>query len=155
MSDGRDEGAVPGLAALREVTPPPSLVPAVMRRIGEPAPPSLWSWLRRRRRIELRLSPLGLGAAALGMVAVLHVSAERVAPERTHGASAAHEVAAGVAATVARPPAAESVAVRFVLAKPGARKVAVAGDFNGWNPAHTPLDRQDAAGTFAATVARV
>ncbi len=33
-----------------------------------------------------------------------------------------------------------NVFVRLVLVQPGARSVQVAGDFNGWNPARTPLE---------------
>src|SRR5205814_1927966 len=59
---GGDEGRIPGLSALRDITPPPSLVPAVMRRIAEPAAvggwPALWGWLRRSSKLERPLSPL-------------------------------------------------------------------------------------------------
>ena len=53
------------LATLREVTPPPSLVPRVMQRIAVPARDTLWTWLRRPRRFELRMSPLALGGLAV------------------------------------------------------------------------------------------
>jgi hypothetical protein len=69
------EAPIPGLSSLRETTPPPSLVPAVMRRIAEPAPPSLWSWLRRPRRLELRVSLLGLaGMVTAGGLALVLVA---------------------------------------------------------------------------------
>jgi Glycogen recognition site of AMP-activated protein kinase len=45
----RPDEPIPGLASLREVTPPPSLEQAVMRRIAEPAPETMWSWLRKPR----------------------------------------------------------------------------------------------------------
>jgi anti-sigma factor RsiW len=37
-------------------------------------------------------------------------------------------------------PAASPVLVRLVMLQPGARSVQAAGDFNGWNPASTPLE---------------
>jgi hypothetical protein len=57
--DNAAERPFPGLSALKQITPPPSLVPAVMQRIAEPRPVSLWGWLMRPRRLELRVSPLG------------------------------------------------------------------------------------------------
>jgi hypothetical protein len=46
---------------------------------------------------------------------------------------------------------ASAVLVRLVLVHPGAMTVEVAGDFNGWNPARTPLEPL-AGGAWAATV---
>ena len=40
----------------------------------------------------------------------------------------------------------------FALARPAARRVAVIGAFNGWNPAATPMAR-DSRGVWTATVA--
>jgi 1,4-alpha-glucan branching enzyme len=50
-----------------------------------------------------------------------------------------------------REQAAPQVFVRLVLLQPGARSVSVAGDFNGWNPANTPLERSD-GGMWTATI---
>lgn len=44
-----------------------------------------------------------------------------------------------------------TVFVRLVLLQPGARSVSVAGDFNGWNPAQTPLERSG-DGMWTATI---
>jgi hypothetical protein len=44
-----------------------------------------------------------------------------------------------------------SVLVRLVVLQPGARTVQVAGDFNGWNPASTPLEQID-AGAWTVTL---
>ncbi|MEQ1679156.1 MAG: isoamylase early set domain-containing protein [Nitrospira sp.] len=41
--------------------------------------------------------------------------------------------------------------VRLVLLQPGARSVSVAGDFNGWDPAQTKLERSD-GGVWTATI---
>jgi Glycogen recognition site of AMP-activated protein kinase len=146
VKDIDDDRPFPGLAALKDVTPPPSLVPAVMRRIAEPAPVTFWSWLRRPRRLELRLSPLGglfaLGATALAVFAVALGASTRAPvaslPPPTGGAVAEAEP--------------EVVLVRFVIAAKGAKKVAVAGDFNAWNAGETVLVDADGQGTFVATV---
>lgn len=41
--------------------------------------------------------------------------------------------------------------VRLVLLQPGARSVSVAGDFNGWDPAQTKLERSD-GGVWTTTI---
>jgi hypothetical protein len=140
MSHRHDHGPVSGLSALRDVRPPPSLVPAVMRRIAEPPPPSLWGWLFRPRRLELRLSPIGAVAGAAALAAVLVAGSWSVRPGRQ-------------SLTVAVPsesPAA--VVVRFTLVAAGAQKVAVAGDFNGWDPQNSPLVDSDGRGSFVGSV---
>jgi Glycogen recognition site of AMP-activated protein kinase len=43
------------------------------------------------------------------------------------------------------------VFVRLVLLQPGARSVSVAGDFNGWDPAQTKLERSE-GGVWTATI---
>ena len=131
----------PGLSALREVTPPAALVPAVMRTISEPVVVSFWDWLRRPLRLELRLSPMG-AAACLGLtvagawLAVLKPPAEQAA----------------MPTAVLTEAAEEAVLVRFVLVANGAKKVAVVGDFNGWDPQHSLLEDADGKGTFAVTL---
>jgi 1,4-alpha-glucan branching enzyme len=42
--------------------------------------------------------------------------------------------------------------VRFVFAEAAAQQVFLAGDFNGWSPTATPLERADAAGHFSVAV---
>jgi hypothetical protein len=141
-----DDAPFPGLSRLRETTPPPSLVPAVMRRIAEPAPLTFWGWLRKPRRLELRVSPLAAAGLALTGVAAVFLIA---------GSWAARPGRRAIALEV---PAAEphqqapAVVVQFRLTAAGAHKVAVAGDFNGWDPDSTPLDDRDGAGTFAGTL---
>ena len=143
----QDDELTARLAGVREVTPPPSLVPAVMQRIAEPAPISLWAWLRRPRRFEFRMSPLALGGLAMaGLLLVALLARDRrpgpVVSGRPNAAlpvkPAEHE--------------AEVVLVRFVLVTSGAQRVALAGDFNGWDPVHTLLENADGRGTFAANL---
>jgi hypothetical protein len=146
-------GPIPGLAELKQVTPPPSLVPAVMSRIAEPRPQTFWSWLLRPRRIELRLSPVGILAMVSGAAMLALAMSWRPAPVPVASVDHAPAGAETVRAVAAAPaPASDVVLVRFVLVAKGARKVAVAGDFNGWNAAETTLENSDGRGTFVATV---
>lgn len=137
------------LRGLSDVVPPPSIVPAVMRKVSEPAPVGLWSWLLRRRRIELRVSPVGvlagLGAVAVALLALDLGAArrERIAARAVGGTGTPQEAA---------PANAEVVVVRFVLAAKGAKHVAVAGDFNGWDAEATVLEPVDTNGTFVAAI---
>jgi hypothetical protein len=146
LGKSRSEAPIPGMSALRETTPPPSLVPAVMQRIAEPVPVSFWSWLRKSRRFELRLSPIGalsMAAASIAIVSVMVVgSAGRHRPAMVVEVPAA---AANIAGTV-------EVTVRFTLMAQGARKVAVAGDFNNWDPESAQLVNQDGKGNFVGTM---
>jgi hypothetical protein len=149
VDDGPESQPLRGMARLRDVEPPPSLVAGVMRRIGEPRPFSLWRWLR-RPVIQVRLSPLSAGAGALGL-AVVAVLALRSAPAR-RAAPAPAEVATAPASA----PAAVPVRVRFRLQAKGARRVALAGSFNQWSPDRIvlePVSPGDGdAGIFAGTV---
>jgi hypothetical protein len=150
-NDNHDDKAasqpVSGLAQLREVDPPPSLVAGVMRRIAEPRPPSLWRWLRRPWVIELRLSPLSATGLALG-VALLAVVALRL-PRAPQGPNAA----APASASVSPPPrAATPVRVRFHLQARGARRVALVGSFNQWSTDGIVLEPVSDGATFAGTI---
>jgi hypothetical protein len=157
---GKPDGQEPqppviGLSQLRELEPPPSLVPSVMRAVAEPPSPTFWRWLRRPFRIEIRLSPLGAAAFGLGLTLALAVfvaprtrptavstlEVKEVSPRGTSGsghASGAHAPA--------------PVLVRFVLEARGARRVAVAGSFNDWNTNRVILENVNDAGLFVATV---
>jgi len=144
------------LSELREVVPPASLVAAVMRRIAEPpSPPSLWQWLRRRHRIELRLSPLGAmaGLLALGTAAFLVVGPAFTRPPATDRQTIVVSPLPAAPAAVGTEGAPATTVVRFVLSARGARQVALAGNFNDWSPERTPLADSDGSGNFVATVA--
>ena len=58
------------LSSLRDVEPPPALVARVMTQLGDPRTPSMWQWLRRPFRIELKLSPLVIIVLTLGLAAL-------------------------------------------------------------------------------------
>jgi hypothetical protein len=58
------------LSELRDVQPPAALVARVMTQLGDPRTPSMWQWLRRPFRIELKLSPLLIIVLTLGLGAL-------------------------------------------------------------------------------------
>lgn len=60
------EDTIDGLKTLKDVAPSPALVARVMTRVAEPTTPTLWQWLSRPVKIELRISPLGV--LCLGML---------------------------------------------------------------------------------------
>ncbi len=124
---------------LPRLAPSSRFITQVRGRLREPNA-TRWSrvvdWLRTPH--TLRWSPAGaLAVAGIVLAAVIGVS--RVAIDRS------------------TPPPVPSVAteptvlVRLVLLEPQARSVAVAGDFNGWNPERTPLSRVD-GGVWTATI---
>lgn len=90
------------------------------------------------------------GALATACVALVAVWAlVQVRPERIVEVP----VAATPAQTVSLSSGQETkVYVRLVLLQPEARSVSVAGDFNGWNPAQTKLERSE-GGMWTATIA--
>ncbi len=138
------EGLIHELRQLSRVTPPAALVAKVMLEVERPAPFRLWNWLCRPRALELRLSPLAsLVALALLGVGVWAVRDKGAAPTVTSAQSPT---------PAAAPSDAEVVLVRFVLATQGAKTVAVAGDFNGWDPQATPLQMQPQNDVFAVTL---
>lgn len=135
------------LRGLSDVQPPPSLVPAVMKRVSEPAPLGWWGWLWTRRKLELRVSPLG-ALAVFGTAAVALIMVAR--PPGTPHRSPVATVVAPSGGSEQAP--SEVVLVRFVLNAKGARRVAVAGDFNGWDAQATVLEPVDTNGTFVASL---
>ena len=109
-------------------------VMAAVRRAG-PAPGArAWAWLREPR--TLALSPLGglaMVAALAGLVIVgtWGVVGGRGGAAVVRGAPSSAAVGGGGAAVVT-----------FILVAPQARTVALAGDFDGWDPARMPLRRE-------------
>jgi hypothetical protein len=135
-----------------EARRPVAMDPAARRRLlealrAEPAPtrqPRILAFLLKRR---VALAPLAAAALAAGLVAIGFL-----AGYRTHRdgrlAIGQHAVVAG------HPQLPDSLtprAVKFVLIAPQAQRVAVAGDFNGWDPTATPTTR-DAQGRWSVFV---
>ncbi len=137
-----------GVATMPVTTPSAASAPAQPARgagAGRRRVAALWSWLREPR--TLQLSPLGglLGLGGLATAALVAVVAVR---DGGNGplANAPATVATGVPASVAPPAAPTTPAalpdvqvVQFVLVAPGARSVALVGDFNDWDSGATPL----------------
>lgn len=110
----------------------------VMAEIAKVAAEPQRSWWRRR---SITLSPLGGLALAAGFGALM-VLAGIGAGRRL--ASPASVVAAATTDTVH--------VVRFVFTAPGARTVALAGDFNGWSREATLLEDVDGSGQWSVTL---
>jgi 1,4-alpha-glucan branching enzyme len=68
------------------------------------------------------------------------------------GAPAPTTKGAAAPITTMGPSGEQVVLVRFVLVAKGAKRVAVAGNFNGWSPEETVLQKADGSGLFVATV---
>lgn len=123
----------------------PKIAPSArfLSRLKEKAAPKpslwarLWSAVTASRTLEWNFA----GAMAAACVAVAAVvGLIRMAPERIMEVP----VAAGPVRTASFDSAAETtVFVRLVFVQPDARSVSVAGDFNGWNPTRTKLERAD------------
>jgi len=171
------------LRALRDVAPPASLVARVMTRVAAPQPFSLWRWLRRPVRFEVRLSALTV--LAMGLVLTVSATAlirgvrsssqAQLASEGDARAPVAARNGTGTRTSKARVLVAddarggpdegaqggsddsEPVLVRFVFEARGARRVAVAGSFNAWK--EEILTMEDAGsdgpsvGVFVTTLA--
>ena len=115
-------------------------------------PPSLWDRLRAMvtapRTLEWNFAG-AMAAASVALVAV--VGLLQFAPERI--VEVPIPASGNQAQTASFAPGQESkVYVRLVLLQPDARSVSVAGDFNGWNPGQTKLERSE-GGMWTATIA--
>ena len=128
--------ALPGLDASLDAR----VMGAVRARAARPARPAArraaWRWL-----VEARIRPVWVPLAAAAAALVVWLG--------TRGAEPAAPPAASAAAARAAP---DTVFVRFELAAPGARMVAVAGSFNAWSADALPMVRA-ASGTWTVTVA--
>ncbi len=117
---------------------------------GNPVP---W-W---RRRVTVRVSPIGGLALAAGLAALV-VGARELGRSELRRGPATGEVAdapmSGAALASARS-AADTEAPRltqFVLVAPEAASVALVGDFNEWDLAATPLVRAEGNGVWSVVV---
>lgn len=122
--------------ALRQpIQPTPGFDARVMEAVrAERA--GITHWLVRSRAISL--SPLGALAAAALLVAGAVVATRAVVRS---------DAPAPVATAT---PAAQTV--RFVIAAPGARSVALVGSFNDWDPGATPLQPAPSGGVWTVAV---
>lgn len=129
------------MAPLRDerVTLPPSVRDQVMARVRSSGRARWWhadavlAWVTTPKTLSLR--PLTAGIVVAAALAALVLARPRVAGPRESGSAAT--------ATV----------TRFVFVAPGARSVAVTGDFVAWDPAGVPLEDPGGNGVWAAEVA--
>jgi hypothetical protein len=134
--DLRAEGEE-ALRLLADVPREPVRLPAtldvrVMAAVHARAPkPSLWRRFTTPREVRLRLRPWTLVPVALAAAAALALLIGPPAPPSA---------------------ATSAVTVRFVLFAPDAKQVGVAGTFNQWDAAATPLVRTGSAGLWTATL---
>jgi hypothetical protein len=170
VTDRPDERLEQHYAAMRaeeDVRAPADLVNrAVLRAVVERQRASrsrtVWGDVRRALRpriVRLRLAPVtGLAVAVAVVTAALLANTlnrprsmgEELAVATGESASpqvGSQEGQAGLPVEEAR-----EVPVRFVLPAEGARSVAVAGDFNGWQVGEVALTDPEGDGVFAATV---
>jgi hypothetical protein len=100
----------------------------------------------------LWLSPLAATTAIVVLLGAGGVLA-RLLPSRVTPAAppVAERAGAGEGIRVA---SVDEQVVRFVLPAPGARRVSLVGDFNGWDPDATPMLRSDGSWTVALALLR-
>lgn len=138
-----------------EATRLPKVVPSArffseLKQKLEPRPLGLWErfWAMVTTPRTLEWNVAGaLAAACIAIVAMGGLFT--LVPERVVEVPVATAPVQTIATGVK--PEAPKVFVRLVLLQPGAHSVSVAGDFNGWNPAQTPLEKSD-GGIWTATI---
>ena len=97
-------------------------------------------WWTRKRAVAL--SPLGGLAMAAGFAGIVAL-----------GTLAAVRDSGGVEASMAAAARVDTVhLVRFVIREPGAQRVSLVGDFNGWSRDATPLEASADAATWTLTL---
>jgi hypothetical protein len=130
--------------------------PAARRRLlvairAEPRPSRRVSrWARLTEGRSLRLSPIAGLALAAGLVGIgvlvgLGLGSPRDLADASSGGGGAEK----------REPVLDRQlreGVKFVLVAPQAARVSLVGDFNGWDPAATPMQRTPTGGTWSVVV---
>jgi hypothetical protein len=128
-----------------------SLDARIMRAVRElprHAQASLWARLTTPRRVTIMPLSWGVLAASLAMFALLgaaHVSQD------VHRAAAPIAKALFPKSDKAQP----AQRVQFVLVAPDAKKVAVVGDFNGWDASHADFQAKHRGGGVWSVTAPV
>jgi len=110
----------------------------VMRAVEAAARP--W-WQRRRSFSVTPLSGFALAASFAGLIFLLGL-----------GAGRGREAPAGAVASATQGTDTVHI-VRFVFVDAGAQSVSLAGDFNGWSPAATPLQPAEVDGLWSVSLA--
>lgn len=142
------EMVVAEAAQLPRITPSAKFMSQLKANV---APPSVGLWDRVCAAVTVPHTlewNLGGAMAAACVVVVAMVGVVKLTPERIVEVPVAATPVQAVAANTDRE---STVFVRLVLLQPGAQSVAVAGDFNGWNPGQTKLERSE-GGMWTATI---
>jgi hypothetical protein len=145
--EDRDDGRIREVAELLRAAEPAApdfttrLMAVVNAEAGRAMAQRSRSWWRRRRTVQLSLSPLGALAAAAVLVAFAVLGTISVRRSSAPPARVALDARADTVHVV-----------RFVFLAPDASSVTMVGNFNDWNRRVTPLRRTGAAGTWAVSV---
>lgn len=135
-------------ARLPRVTPSAAFFSELKAKIA-PSPVGWWARVRAAITVPRTLEWNLAGALVTACVAIVAIGGVfTLVPERIREVPVTGGLAQSVAVVQNQEP---KVFVRLVLLQPGAHSVSVAGDFNGWNPAHTPLERSE-GGMWTATI---
>jgi hypothetical protein len=125
-----------------------SRIMRAVRELPRHAQASLWSRLTTPRKITIMPLSWGMLAASVAVFALLGAA---------HAYQDVHRAAAPIAKALfpaaAKPQQAQRV--QFVLVAPDAKKVAVVGDFNGWDASHVEFQAQHTGGGVWSVTAPV
>jgi hypothetical protein len=116
-----------------------------VRKLPRHARFGLWSRLTTPKRVSVTPLSWGLLAAAMALFAVLGA---RSLFNDSNGDAQANTLFASKTAPAQQP-------VQFVLVAPDAKKVAVVGDFNGWDASHAGYQAKHRGGGVWAVTAQV
>ena len=139
-----------------EARRPVALDPAVRERLMEavrlePVPRHRpFAWLTEPRQFALRpIASMALAAGLVGLGVAIGLLTNR------DGRQSTEQVLPVADGNRQLPDSLASRAVKFVLVAPEAGRVSLVGDFNQWDPAATPLVRDEKNGTWSAFVTLV
>ncbi|AHG92077.1 glycoside hydrolase family 13 domain protein [Gemmatirosa kalamazoonensis] len=136
LGPGIDRGV---MAAIRAAPLMVAAAPRVSRA------PSKWAWLVRPRPVRFSVSPLGaLAAAGIAIVAALfglrrEQPSVRVAEDLRHTGEFPRATGEFPAISKGKPAPDTVFVTKFYIVAPGAKQVALVGDFNDWDQAKTKL----------------
>jgi len=142
------EMVVAGAAQLPRLTPSAKFMSQLKAKLAPPSV-SLWDRVCAAVTVPHTLEWNLAGAMAAACIAIVAmVGVVKMVPERIVEVPVVATPVQTIAANTDRE---SKVFVRLVLLQPGAHSVAVAGDFNGWNPGQTKLERSE-GGMWTATI---
>src|SRR5262249_9583471 len=119
----------------------------VVRELPRHAQSGLWARLTTPRRVTITPLTWGVLAASLAMFALLGAA---------HAYQDVHRAAAPIAkALFPKSDKGQSQRVQFVLVAPDPKKVAVVGDFNGWDASHVEFQAKHSGGGVWSVTAQV